>query len=45
VARALGEDEVELGDSLELCAHLGEPLLADPSRERIGDDRDSHREA
>ena len=42
MARALGEEEVELGDSLQLRADVREPLLAHAGRERIDDERDSH---
>ena len=45
MTRALGQKEVELGDSLELRADLGEPLLAHPGRERIDDERRFHRVA
>ena len=45
MARAIGEEEVELGDSLQLRAHLTEPLLAHAGRERIDDECESHRVA
>ena len=45
MSRTLGQEHVELGKALELRAHVREPVLAHPGRERIDDDRDLHRVA
>jgi hypothetical protein len=45
MARALGQENVELGDSLELGAHVREPRFGHAGRERIDNERRSHRVA
>src|SRR5437879_9484515 len=43
MARALGQDDIELGHLLELPTHIREPFLADARGERVDDQRDVHR--